>query len=284
MAVGSRDWVRMAVQGSCAEPNRKCNPDGAQVTSSGGSRLACRMALDGRLRRLPRHRTTAPRHVQPRPVGPHSDGMHSTSSVQSGVPVASRDSPVNETLTLITAELCANAVLHGRVSRAGLPCAAGRRGRGRTAARGSLRHPHRTVAVRPPPSPPRTPSPSPAEVSSSSPPWPTTGASPTAWAVPARQCGRPSSARFRRAGPAPPTGQGANGGTAARRGSDRPPSRSSCASRGGRRAAEVPRSTKHHAETAAGARVSRPGRRRKGLGGTRHERCADARCRHRRRH
>ncbi|WP_346768103.1 hypothetical protein [Streptomyces tendae] len=77
--------------------------------------------------------------------------MHSTSSAETGVPVASGadssaelamaltstprgaclarlfvaqclhswghpyDSPVNETLTLITAELCANAVLHGRV-------------------------------------------------------------------------------------------------------------------------------------------------------------------------
>lgn len=40
-------------KGSCNEPNRKCNLDGAQVTSSGGIRLTCQMADDGRLRWLP---------------------------------------------------------------------------------------------------------------------------------------------------------------------------------------------------------------------------------------
>ncbi|GAA3636520.1 hypothetical protein ACG5V6_01060 [Streptomyces chitinivorans] len=39
-------------KGSCNEPNRKCNLDGATVTSSGGIRLTCRMADDGRLRWL----------------------------------------------------------------------------------------------------------------------------------------------------------------------------------------------------------------------------------------
>ncbi|MGW2893173.1 hypothetical protein ACWDAO_00695 [Streptomyces sp. NPDC001212] len=39
-------------KGSCNEPNRKCNLDGAQVTSSGGIRLTCQMAGDGRLRWL----------------------------------------------------------------------------------------------------------------------------------------------------------------------------------------------------------------------------------------
>ncbi|MFJ5776237.1 hypothetical protein [Streptomyces sp. NPDC093094] len=40
-------------KGSCNEPNRKCNLDGAQVTSSGGIRLTCQMADDARLRWLP---------------------------------------------------------------------------------------------------------------------------------------------------------------------------------------------------------------------------------------
>jgi hypothetical protein len=40
-------------KGSCNEPNRKCNLDGAQVISSGGIRLTCRMADDARLRWLP---------------------------------------------------------------------------------------------------------------------------------------------------------------------------------------------------------------------------------------
>ncbi len=40
-------------KGSCNEPNRKCNLNGAQVTSSGGIRLTCQMADDGRLRWLP---------------------------------------------------------------------------------------------------------------------------------------------------------------------------------------------------------------------------------------
>lgn len=40
-------------KGSCNEPNRKCNLDGAQVTSSGGIRLTCQMADDERLRWLP---------------------------------------------------------------------------------------------------------------------------------------------------------------------------------------------------------------------------------------
>lgn len=39
-------------KGSCNEPRRKCNLDGAHVTSSGGIRLTCRMAEDGRLRWL----------------------------------------------------------------------------------------------------------------------------------------------------------------------------------------------------------------------------------------
>ncbi|MGW4765274.1 hypothetical protein ACWEPD_26785 [Streptomyces pseudogriseolus] len=40
-------------KGSCNEPNRKCNLDGAQVISSGGIRLTCQMADDARLRWLP---------------------------------------------------------------------------------------------------------------------------------------------------------------------------------------------------------------------------------------
>ncbi|MEV5192480.1 hypothetical protein AB0K86_08070 [Streptomyces clavifer] len=39
-------------KGSCNEPNRKCNLDGATVTSSREIRLTCRMADDGRLRWL----------------------------------------------------------------------------------------------------------------------------------------------------------------------------------------------------------------------------------------
>ncbi len=37
-------------KGSCNEPHRKCNLDGAKVVSSGGIRLTCQMAADGRLR------------------------------------------------------------------------------------------------------------------------------------------------------------------------------------------------------------------------------------------
>ncbi|MCG8965463.1 hypothetical protein [Streptomyces sp. CL12-4] len=39
-------------KGSCNEPNRKCNLEGATVTSSGGIHLTCRMAYDDRLRWL----------------------------------------------------------------------------------------------------------------------------------------------------------------------------------------------------------------------------------------
>jgi len=69
------------------------------------------------------------------------------------------DGGVNETLALITAELCANAVRHGRVP--------GRDFHVRLAGQSDVE-----VAA-----------------SSSSPPWPTTGASPTAVPAPARPCG-----------------------------------------------------------------------------------------------
>ncbi|MFP8905833.1 ATP-binding protein [Streptomyces atacamensis] len=79
------------------------------------------------------------------------------------------DGDANGTLALITAELCANAVRHGRV-------------------RVEISDPVRNAG---PPSPlPWNPAPSPAAACFSSPPWPATGASTTAAPASAEQCGR----------------------------------------------------------------------------------------------
>ncbi|WP_435596676.1 ATP-binding protein [Streptomyces albogriseolus] len=100
-------------------------------------------------------------------------------------------STVNETLTLITAELCANAVQHGRVPGRDFHVRVTAEADGRRL-RVEVPTPARNAG---PPLPcPRTstPSPSPAAASSSSPRSPTTGASRTARAASARPCGPPS--------------------------------------------------------------------------------------------
>ncbi|MFJ8900375.1 ATP-binding protein [Streptomyces sp. NPDC102370] len=187
--------------------------------------------------------------------------MHSTSSAETGVPVASGadssaelamaltstprgaclarlfvtqclhswghpyDSPVNETLTLITAELCANAVLHGRVPgwvfHVRLAAEAGG---------GRLRvEVSDTRAERWPSVPALSTMDTESEsgrglllVASLADDWGVTdrlgGPGKTVWA----SVDVPGSAE---PDPRLPQGQGANGGTAARRGSDRPPRR-----------------------------------------------------------
>lgn len=100
-------------------------------------------------------------------------------------------SAVNETLTLITAELCANAVQHGRVPGRDFHVrltaeADDRRLRVEVSDARAERRPAATV------SPDLDAEPSPAAASSSSPRSPTTGASRTARAAPARPCGPPS--------------------------------------------------------------------------------------------
>ncbi|MFC5958175.1 ATP-binding protein [Streptomyces pratens] len=93
---------------------------------------------------------------------------------------------VNETLTLIAAELCANAVRHGRVPGRDFHVrltteADGGRLRVEVSDTRAERRPAVTA--------PADSDAEPAAASSSSPPWPTTGASPTAAPAPARRCG-----------------------------------------------------------------------------------------------
>jgi anti-sigma regulatory factor (Ser/Thr protein kinase) len=102
------------------------------------------------------------------------------------------DSHVNETLALITAEPCANAVQHGRVPGRDFHVrltaeADGGRLRVQVSDTRAERRPVATTPSAP------TPIPSPVAASSSSPPpWPTHGASPTAVPAPApaRRSGR----------------------------------------------------------------------------------------------